>query len=764
MWQPHMPTLQGITKALLDASKNKRRKPNQNFWVCLDKYKDDPYLSCYLMFMSRNISLQPTLRNLINDYIISSLKLKREISAECMIFMQQNIVMYLDDPEVSSYMIELANILYNTQDTCPQIIELLSNSLDSNAAIRALTLILNKASSKKVELNTSTEALRNISQKLISQTQREQVNAIYCMNNLIALNLQVVDSYIISYLDALLKLNNSELDQTLEAIASGFLTIGAGHKNLISARIQDCSKLMIKGLRSKLKICCEFWKFCIIAKIPIYPSLLSLLEASISNLIIDSSPSSEIIRNCSIELLELLAPHFKEPCFTALQEFIDSKIHNENWIKAEAAIKALACLSNSGNEIHNYVRNNISYIMRFLQHDKKQLISTVISMISVYPNEIIQSAQFKNYIWRLLNLINGNDKEIGVIACSALLEIIKTKPEEVNEFSRECAIQLLAPLEEWDKNSLDKILEPLYELVISYNELLDNSNSRISIFAVLFDSLRGIQDDNPALAIAFNLMIAIIKASSEGLRKYLKSVLTKAQRVIEVSVSRRNPELFNTCLYLIIEILKSNVLKPKSYSLVPTLEFCLNSRDNIVLENCLKFMINLLGFTNEFDSISSKFIYKLLEMLDVRRNSLKTIAIASEALGNFSIKYPEETSKLVPEIAERMMLAARLNNCSQKLRSSIYLSIGMLGLSNPNALSTILSEFAKNWIDGMRGFPNDSAKINSFRGIYESISLLKHQKKYDILIEAYKEIQNPPPDLQNKMGRIALGNINQYKK
>lgn len=327
MWQPNYATLQSIQKNIIETAKNKRIPRNLEFFKCLDAYKEDPQLLGYLLLVARNLGLQKSLRTLVFDFILDKFKTISELPRNVDEFIQQFIVTYLDDHEISLQLSLLAGLSYSKSSGSGNIITILSNKLDYDYIIFALNRIFVLANPNKIEQTTNVEALRKIAQKLLGQVKNGNLKAIYCMNSFIALNLQVIESYIPNYLEKLISLN-SDSDEFINAIGCGFLSIGTMNKNILGANYNNCAKIMIKGLDRKQEICCKFFVFSIASKMPIYPFVVILLEKLFENISLDSSNNS--IRQASQKLIKHLAIQFKDMCFNSMLENMDNKLHSDN--------------------------------------------------------------------------------------------------------------------------------------------------------------------------------------------------------------------------------------------------------------------------------------------------------------------------------------------------------------------------------------------------------------------------------------------------
>lgn len=88
------------------------------------------------------------------------------------------------------------------------------------------------------------------------------------------------------------------------------------------------------------------------------------------------------------------------------------------------------------------------------------------------------------------------------------------------------------------------------------------------------------------------------------------------------------------------------------------------------------------------------------------------------SIGEMIIAFPEITKPFIQNIAERIIKLFTTTKLQRNLAQNFARCLGRMGLVEPNLLSKKADIFAKNWCLVMRSCPEDLAKQQAFRLIF----------------------------------------------
>ena len=492
------------------------------------------------------------------------------------------------------------------------------------------------------------------------------------------------------------------------------------------------------------------------------------------------------LRKSSAFALQQFSKNYSELVFVKMQGYLQTMLQSSNEDHQEAAVLALGAISDQDGSycaIEVHLEQLVPFLINKLDGSREDVRATTCWTLSKFSewignNDSDQNQQiFLLYHSKLIQKMADPDENVQEAACNAYSQLVEVVPEKCQPHLLELLNVLNSAVDNYQDGPLIAMFDCVGSIAQAVGDGLNNPQIIATLLPLLSKKWEQFDDSNRSLLTLFECFESVISAIKEAIEPYAKNIFDRCIKILKNVLNTIKSDDFEniyeeTDFYirsmdLIAQIIQA--LNEKAEPIVMQSELILILREYLNLRDLLmkQYVFSMVGDLQkhlgacikdklpEFIHCACLSLYYNEQIIDPTQNQhqLTVCNNACWCLGEMAVSEVNRDviKPFTDEIVRKLLGIYQSQRINKSLAQNISITLGRLGLINPEAVALHLDKIAKQWCVSLRYVKgdNDDEKYQAYKGLCYTIArnTAAIKKDFPYFCSAIVHYHDPRPEL-----------------
>ncbi|PWN46719.1 ARM repeat-containing protein [Violaceomyces palustris] len=498
------------------------------------------------------------------------------------------------------------------------------------------------------------------------------------------------------------------------------------------------------------------------------------------------------LRKCSAAALDVMAVHFGDELLEILLPYLKERLFSEDWLQRESGILALGAIAEgciAGVQPH--LPTLVPFLINSLKDTKPLVRSIACWTLGRYSSWCVaaetpehQQQYFIPAMEGLLGMVLDNNKRVQEAGCSAFATLEEEAGRSLEPFLEPVLKTLVFAFDKYQQKNLLILYDAIGTLADSVGSALNRPEYVEIVMPPLIAKWQNLHDTDADLIPLLECLSSVTIAVGPGFLPYSPPVYQRCVRIVHNNLAAAEQELSKppgeqdlpdrTFIIVALDLLSGltqglntgvrDLVAGSQPSLLPLLGHCITNVEAPVRQSAYALLGDLA--ISCFDLLKPYLPALMPELIrqiepEPKMENVSVCNNAAWAAGEIALQYgPDpELTQWVDELINRLVPVLLSPKSVKSLSENAAVTIGRLGLVQPNMVAPHLEVFIEAWCQALWDIKDNEEKDSAFRGLCEMIQVNPNgaAKGFVYFCNAVVRWTTPSAELNEMFRKILTG-------